>query len=49
MIEIIGTPTPNGCDVMENPAFIRFLECFAMMLRKYGHIVLNSPDIPEER
>lgn len=44
MIELIGTPNPNNCDLLENPDFLRFVDCLASILQKYGHIVLDSLD-----
>ena len=48
MMEIIGTPNPNNCDLLENPAFLRFVDCLASILQKYGHIVLDSLDTCED-
>lgn len=48
MIEVIGTSNPNNCDLLENPAFIRFVNCLAMLLQKHGYIVLDSPNSLED-
>lgn len=48
MIKIIGTPNPNNCDLLDNPAFIRFVNCLAMMIQKYGHKELVNLDGSEK-
>ena len=48
MITVIGTPNPNNCDLLDNPAFLRFVDCLASILQKYGHIVLDSLDTYED-